>query len=274
MKVNFKESFSFVILVLIVFISQACQKVINVDLNDAEPRIVIEGLITDKPGPYKVLVSKSASYFNDTILPPVSGASVVITDDAGITDTLFEVTPGVYLTSLTRGFPGRTYTLTVVSEGREYSGSSKMSNHVRIDSLMVMRAQSDAHFYADDSEDNLEIHCFFKDPKEKNYYRIKIFENDSTDAKRYRLFDDQYTNGEETELRIAYASAGNTYRVQLLSIDKQTYDYYNMLGDLLYMNPLFGSTPANPDNNLSNGALGYFGTCAISTKILVIPPGI
>jgi hypothetical protein len=274
MKMKFRERIPIVIFLITLLVSQGCQKVINVDLNDAEPKIVIEGLVTDKPGPYTVKISKSGSYFSDSILPVVSGASVVIADDAGIIDTLTEVTPGVYLTSLTRGFPGRTYTLTVISEGQEYTGSSEMSSHVRIDSLMLMRAQSETHYLTGDAEDNLEIHCFFKDPDEKNYYRIKIFENDSIDPQSYKLYDDQYTNGEETELRIEYASEGNTYRVQLLSIDKPTYDYYNALGDLLYINPLFGSTPANPDNNLSNGALGYFGTCAISTKIIVIPPGI
>jgi hypothetical protein len=84
------------------------------------------------------------------------------------------------------------------------------------------------------------------------------------------LYDDQYTNGEETELRVSNAQPGNTYRVELLSLDQQTYGYYRTLEDLLHTNPIFGSTPANPNNNLSNGALGYFGACAVSSKTMVV----
>ena len=55
-----------------------------------------------------------------------------------------------------------------------------------------------------------------------------------------------------------------------MSIDKSTYDYYRTLADLLYTNPFFGSTPANPNTNLSNGALGYFGSYSSSFKTLVV----
>jgi hypothetical protein len=116
----------------------------------------------------------------------------------------------------------------------------------------------------------VEIHCFFKDPLEKNFYRIKVFKNDSINTENYRLFDDQYTNGEHTEIRVAFASEPANYRVELISLDKSTYGYYRTLEDLLNTNPFFGSTPANPDTNLSNGALGYFGACAISTKTIVV----
>jgi hypothetical protein len=58
--------------------------------------------------------------------------------------------------------------------------------------------------------------------------------------------------------------------VELLSLDQKTYGYYRTLEDLLFTNPLFGSTPANPNTNLSNGALGYFGACAVSSKTIVI----
>jgi hypothetical protein len=117
---------------------------------------------------------------------------------------------------------------------------------------------------------HVEIHCFFKDPVEKNFYRLKVFKNDSINTQNYRLYDDQYTNGEESELRVAYATVGDTFRVELLSLDQSTYEYYRTLSDLLFTNPIFGSTPANPNSNLSNGALGFFGACAVSTRTIII----
>jgi hypothetical protein len=273
MEKKLKDTFHLGLLLMSVLISPGCQKVINVDLNDASPRIVIEGLITDRRGPYTVSISKSGSYFNEPVLPPVSGATVVITDDIGTIDTLTEFSAGRYLTSGLRGFPGRTYTLKVISEDQEYVGSSTMQGHVNIDSLMLLEAQTQYFIFNGNTHTNLEIHCFFKDPKEKNYYRIKVIENDSVNTTNYELYDDQYTNGQETELRIAYATKGKDYRVELWSLDSQTYEYYRNLEDLLYINPFFGSTPANPKNNLSNGALGYFGACAVSVKTMMIPGG-
>ena len=275
MKENIKTVFgslSVIILTLMPFaVFSGCQKVINVDLNVAAPRIVIEGVVNDKRGPYTVTISRSGSYFNQPVLQTVSGATVIISDNAGTTDSLNETEPGIYLTSLLRGFPGRTYTLTVLSDNQVYSGSSTILSHVDIDSLKLVKSLSDRFdFGGGNKETNADIHCFFKDPREKNFYRIKVYKNDSINTESYRLYDDQYTNGEETELRVANAEAGATYRIELMSIDKPTYGYYRTLEELLFTNPFFGSTPANPNTNLSNGALGYFGAYATSSRMIVI----
>ena len=271
-RIQLKDSLQFVLSILSVIVFSGCQKVINVDLNEAAPRIVIEGVINDRRGPYTVMISKSGSYFNQPVLPPVSGAVVTITDNSGIIDTLKEVNPGGYLTSKTRGIPGRTYTLKVISESQEYSGISTMFSHVNIDSLNLVKAESQQFIFGGNNQNDthLEVHCFFRDPDEKNYYRMRVFRNDSINTENYRLFDDQYTNGEEIELRAARATLGDRFRIELLSLDKQTYEYYRTLEDLLFSNPVFGSTPANPENNLSNGALGYFGAYAVSSRTLII----
>jgi len=271
-RIQLKESLQIVLSILSVIVFSGCQKVINVDLNEAAPRIVIEGVINDRRGPYTVTISKSGSFFNQPLLPPVSGALTIITDSSGTIDTLKEVNPGVYLTSKTRGIPGRTYTLKVISERQEYSGTSTMFSHVNIDSLNLVKEESQHFIFGGNNQNDthLEIHCFFRDPDEKNFYRMRVFRNDSINTENYRLFDDQYTNGEEIELRAARATLGDRFRIELLSLDKQTYEYYRTLEDLLFSNPVFGSTPANPENNLSNGALGYFGAYAVSSRTLII----
>jgi hypothetical protein len=249
-----------------------CQKVINVDLNEAAPHIVIECLITNNRGPFKVIISKSGSYFNQPFLPPVSDARVIISDNFGTVDTLKESIPGIYLTTKTQGVPGRTYTMKVMSEDKIYTASSKMNSLVRIDSLNLTKNQSRPFGFADDNrnEVHVELNCYFRDPFEKNFYRLKVFRNDTARTENYRLFDDQYSNGQEVWLRAAHATAGNTFRIELHSLDKQTYAYYRTLEELLYSNPVFGSTPANPDSNFSNGALGYFGASAVSSMSIVI----
>jgi hypothetical protein len=270
--ITVKESLLIVLSLISIFQFPGCQKVIDIDLNEAAPRIVIEGLINDRRGPYAVSISKSGSYFNEPVLPTVSGARVIISDNTGAVDTLRETAPGIYLTSRTRGIPGRTYKLRVISENQEYAGTSTMYSHVNIDSLSLVRSEIQHFDFGNNNENelNMEIHCHFKDPPEKNYYRVRVFKNDSINTQNYRLFDDQYTNGSQTELRVARAEKGADYRVELMSIDKPTYNFYRTLEDLLYTNPFFGSTPANPNSNLSNGALGYFGAYAVSVKTIKI----
>jgi Domain of unknown function (DUF4249) len=271
-KIRLKNILSAVLAFSGLLLLPACQKVINVDLNVAAPHIVIEGLVSDSRGPFTVTISKSGSYFNQPVLETVSGAQVIISDDSGVTDTLIEMASGVYVTSKTRGIPGRTYTLKVISEDQEYEGSSTMYSHVNIDSLVLEKNQSQRIDLGGNNKNltHVDIHCFFKDPIEKNFYRVKVLKNDSINTENYRLYDDQYTNGQEVEMRVANATPGDTFRIELLSLDQKTYGYYRTLEDLLFTNPLFGSTPANPNTNLSNGALGYFGACAISFKTIVI----
>jgi hypothetical protein len=271
-RIKYIDSLSKVLLILVASVFSGCQKVINIDLNEASPHIVIEGLITNTGGPFTVKISKSGSYFDQPTLPAVSGAEVVITDDSGTIDTLKEIKPGIYLTSRTRGVPGRTYTLKVLSENLQYNGSSTMQSHVIIDSLRLVKTQSQHFGFGNDDKNDthIDIHCYFSDPKEKNFYRIRVITNDTVRAGDYRLYDDQYTNGQLTDLRVAHAESGDTTRVELFSLDRGTYEYYRTLGDLLDSNPIFGSTPANPNTNLTNGALGYFGACAVSTKTIII----
>ena len=268
----FHGAIPFVLALLSAIFWTSCQKVINVNLVESAPQLVIEGVVTDIPGSYIVKISKSGSYFNQPVLPPVSKAVVVITDNVGTIDTLREVASGVYLTSKIKGVPGRSYFLTVLSENIRYTASSTMYSHVEIDSLKLMKGQSQGIGLGGhgQNEERIEVHCFFRDPLEKNFYRIKGYLNDSIGAANYRLYDDQYTNGSETDLQVRRAVLNDTILVELISLDKSTYEYYRTLSDLLHTNPIFGSTPANPTSNLSNGALGYFGACATSSKMIIV----
>ncbi len=65
-------------------------------------------------------------------------------------------------------------------------------------------------------------------------------------------------------------SLDDIVHVELHSISKETYDYYNTLSDIIGGNMEGSSAPANPTTNLNNGALGYFGAFAISSRTIVI----
>jgi hypothetical protein len=260
-----------VLLVVAIFVFGGCQKVIDIDLADSSPRLVVDGLVSDSLGPYRIRLSLSGCYFDQPALLPVSGAVVIISDNAGMTDSLKELSSGIYQTSKIRGIPGKTYRLKVLSDHKQYEGSSTMRSHVKIDSLTIEKGKSvEIEFDGMRVDNRAEIHCYFKDPGEKNYYRIRVCRNNTVNPKRYILYDDQYTNGEVIKLQVSRVRVGDVVRVDLISLDKPTYEYYRALRDILHSNPIFGSTPANPNTNLTNGAMGYFGACAISSKTIEI----
>ena len=264
-------------LLLLAFASFNCQKVVVIDLNQASPKLVIDANITDEPGPYNIILSKSGNYFEPTLtFPPVSNALVIVSDDLGNIDTLKESSiAGIYKSSSLVGQSGRTYMLNVTSDGNKYAAVSSMPQKVYIDSLYYLKRQPSRS-----GDSGYDIYITFKDPPEPgNYYRLNVhagyfIPSDSIDGRRYRLYSDKLTNGSEMSERVRAGrliTTGDTISVDLLSIDKSTYDYFNTLRDILSSDGAATSlAPANPNTNLSSGALGYFAAYTIDRKTIIL----
>lgn len=253
----------------------SCQRVISVDLNNANPQMVTEAIVTDQPGPYTVSLSTSGDYFTPSLyFPPVTHAFVTIADNLGVTDTLKEILPGTYHTSVLHGGAGRTYNLRVVAGGKEYDAISTMPPRVPIDTLVAL------HSRESDGDQVYNLYVIFKDPPEPgNYYRMNLrvsvpISPDSIDGRRYHLYNDKLTNGNEAAVRIRmrnYFQPGDTVWVDLLSIDKASYDYFNTLNNVLTSDRSPTSlAPANPNTNLTNGALGYFAAFSVDSKMIIL----
>src|SRR5579859_6804591 len=97
----------------IILVLFSCKKVVTLKLNNAPPQLVIEGNVTDGPDADTVKIIRSVNFYADNTFPTVSGASVTISDNTGVTDKLTEITPGVYITHTLQGKPGNTYNLSV-----------------------------------------------------------------------------------------------------------------------------------------------------------------
>lgn len=253
----------------------SCEKIVSIDLNKTNPHMVIEGIVTDQSIPDSVTLSMSGNYFEPSLsFPPVPNALVTIADNLGTIDTLKEDTPGTYRSSSVRGMPGKMYTLTVVADGNVYHAVSSMPEKVVIDSLYV------TPFRAFDGDVGYYLYLMFKDPPTSgNYYRVNLgisrtISPDSITGQRYHLFSDKLTNGNEITLRMRTGRSvvtGDTLTVELLSIDRASYDYFNTLNDILTSDRAPTSlAPTNPNTNLSDGALGYFSAFTIDKRTIVL----
>ena len=260
-----------VLVMLLLLIS--CQKEVDIDLNSTAPGIVIEGQITDQPGPYTVKISRTVNFNEPNTFPAVQGATVIINDSEGNAETLTETSPGVYTGNTLQGFPGRSYVLTVTAGGQNYSAVSVMPAPVAIDTITFKKRP----FGSSDDEKLTEVE--FADPAGiENYYRLIMFRNNIRQRDIY-ITSDRIVDGEIITATLfrddddgyddVALTSGDLVRVQLLSIDKLTYEFLRT-----YDTPGGGdgsASPANPINNLSNGALGYFSAASVTEKTVVYP---
>src|SRR5687767_11609180 len=107
-------------LLTIVFFS-SCQKVIDVDIKNAEKKYVVEAIVTEEQGASKVLLSTTKNVSEDNSFPGVSGAVVTITDNAGNSTVFTETIPGVYTAPAFTGSVGKTYSLQVDVSGETFT---------------------------------------------------------------------------------------------------------------------------------------------------------
>ena len=106
------------------FIVAACVDPLTItDASDSKRVLVVDGLMTDKPGPYEVRLYYSHRLGTSklTAFEPVQGASVSIIDDEGASYALTEFASGRYRSGpeLT-GEIGKAYKLHIMSADREY----------------------------------------------------------------------------------------------------------------------------------------------------------
>ena len=117
---------------VLMIISDGCVEKLEVPVTGSIARLVVDGFITDDPGPYRVRLFLSAPMTSDVDRPVyVSGAVVTIRDDQGNEEQLTEIRQGVYETHPAgiRGVVGRSYQLAITTaEEKQYSsGWEKMT---------------------------------------------------------------------------------------------------------------------------------------------------
>lgn len=115
--------YKILVIIIICKVVISCQEIYTPDdLDDDKNILVIEGGITNRPGPYGVKLKWAAPY-NSTYEIPIRKAIVRISDDKGNEEILSETEPGKYTTMSggITGTVGNTYTLTVdLPDGSQY----------------------------------------------------------------------------------------------------------------------------------------------------------
>lgn len=258
------KAVNYFLLIQFVFALIACEKVIQPDLKNFEPQLVIEGVITNQGVPCEVKISESISFAEGSSFKGVENALVFITDDIGNSETLAEASPGVYKSSAISGVPGRTYHLKVITAGKEYHASCKMPFQISLDTLL-QNSQT-----ANDNTRRFIIPHYTDPSSYQNYYRFKVYDNRMPLSKIF-IRNDKLNNGLKVKEPLGPFFVdlvpGDSAEVSMMCIEKSVYDYFFSLEQTLSGN---SAAPSNPVSNISGGCLGYFSAHTVSRKTIVI----
>ncbi|WP_298536847.1 DUF4249 domain-containing protein [uncultured Algibacter sp.] len=243
----------------------SCEDVIDVNLSNAEPKLVIDASLRWAKGTdgksQQIKLTLSAPYFNDGV-PPATGAQVTVTDANNFVYSFIEDgNTGIYNNSNFIPKIGDEYNLTIIYENETYVGTETMKSVVPINRI---EQKNDGGFTGDE----IEIKVFYTDPAGiENFYLFEFFIVNKS-ILSLEVYDDEFTDGNEifafyTEEDI---KAGDELHITNSGISQRSYDFLNILlqqtdengGDPFETQPATVRGNCINQTNPDNFPLGYF----------------
>lgn len=248
-------------LLLLVVICFSCEEVVDVELEETEPRLVIEASIiwfkgTD--GSDQVIKISTTSPFYQEEIIPVENAQVKIISETGEEFNFVHSENGIYVNEDFKPQLKTRYFLEVIYENEVYTASEIFIPVTNIDYV----EQDEAGGF---SGEDLEIKAYYTDPAdEENYYLFKFYDENAS----LEFYEDEFTNGNQI---FGYYStedieSGDLIRIEMEGISKSYYEFLFLLRSQIGTNEggPFETMPATVKGNIINNtnpgnyAFGYF----------------
>ncbi|MCD4834790.1 MAG: DUF4249 domain-containing protein [Bacteroidales bacterium] len=266
----------YIAIALIIF-TTACTESYDVELDSSYIRLVVQGSISNELKAHQVSLTKSADYFSNRLANRVTGATVTISDGEN-TFNLTEISDGLYETDTIIGEIGKTYTLTIDSEGKTYTSSCYLNYCAPIDSINF--GYYDWSEYYETNDTMLYILLNALEPETPgDFYLWNVYKNgvlESDTLHEVYFSDDIFVNGnymyDVMVQLVEDVSIGDTITLEMQAITEEYYNYITqiMTETIWNMGPLDGP-PANPTGNISNGAMGFFLAYSVENITSIVP---
>ncbi len=255
-----KKYIQYIPVFLLLFFA-SCEEVVEVDLEESEPRLVIEASIVwykGTSGNQQSIELSETSPFYEEELTPVENASVFIISENGDEFEFTNEGEGYYVNTEFQPELNQSYELEINYEGQLYRASETLIPVSPID--YVEQTESGGF-----SGEDIEIKAYYTDPvEEENYYLFK-FRNDGVNLEFY---EDEFTNGNQI---FGYFSnedieTNDVIGIEIQGISKRYYEY------LFILRSQVGSSDGGPfetmpatvkgniinETNQENYPFGYF----------------
>ena len=267
------KTYNKIVLILIGFLIISCEDVIDVDLDTATPRLVIDASIDWVKGTsgneQKIVLSTSTGYYSPTF-PTVSGADITVTNTAGTIFTFIESgNTGEYICTDFQPVIGETYQMTLLLNGETYSATETLTSAPDI--METIEQDNEGGMGGDE----IEITFYYQDdPLATNFYLFGI-RSPRVAFPQYEIEDDEDSQGNIVPEYYSHEDLkpGDVVNIRLYGISEQYYNYMNKL--IIASGADTGPWPATPSAvrgnvvNQSNGqnfAFGYFRLAEVAIR--------
>ncbi|MBY0244714.1 MAG: DUF4249 domain-containing protein [Sphingobacteriaceae bacterium] len=248
----------------------ACERVIDIKLNDVNKKFVVEGFLSTEANSCNIKISKTVNFSDPNVFPAIENATVTIQENDNTPVLLnFNKENGSYQNPVIMGTVGHTYTLKVIVDGETFTAISKIPVKVELDSIYIKNVTV---FGVNEKY----VHLAYTDPKGRgNSYRYIQTINGKVSKQNYSS-NDEYTDGRpirdflrsrddnEDETIKEKLKPGDIVKVELQCIDENIYKYW----DSIESNQ--NTAPSNPVSNIKGGALGYFSAHTSQIKTITV----
>jgi hypothetical protein len=263
-----------ILMVILTTISSSCEEVVEVDLNEIDPRLVIDASIIkdieNGNSTAVVKLSTTTPFFNSGI-DYVNNATVTVTNSDGEVFTFEEISDGIFEFNNFDPQSDVAYTLEVVYEGDTYSATETLQTVVPLE---YVEQRNDGGFSGED----IELKAFFTDPiGVENYY---FFEGLSARGDVYDTFYDEFFDGNPIFgfYLVEDLQQGDEVTFYLHGVNEQ---FYNFMFVLLQQSTdqsdgPFETQPATVRGNIINESnsenfpLGYFRVSEVSVLSYIV----
>lgn len=262
-----------ILLMIIGFSIISCEDVINVDLDTAAPRLVIDASIDWVKGTsgneQKIVLSTTTGYYSPAF-PTVSGANITVTNTAG---TVFIFTEsgnaGEYICTNFEPVIGETYQMAILINGETYTASETLTAAPNI--METIDQDNEGGMGGDE----IEITFYYQDdPAATNYYLFGI-RSPRVVFPQYEIEDDENIQGNVVPEYYSHEDLkpGDVVNIRLYGISALYHDYMNKL--IIASGADSGPWPATPSavrgnivnqSDSQNFAFGYFRLAEVDTR--------
>lgn len=212
------------VLPAILMILVSCEDVIEPDLEESAPRLVVEAsLIWDADrteNPQYITLTTTTSYFSDEV-PPAEGAEVFLYGPNGEIHSFEEIESGVFRNDGFTPESDAEYELQIFYNGEEYRATERLVPTVE---LQYVEQINNGGFIGDE----IELRAFYTDPAGiENYYLFQFYH----DGLSLQLASDDFTDGNQTFARYSDEDleSGDIVSIYVQGLSERFYQYMNLL---------------------------------------------
>lgn len=273
-------------LIFAVLLSWSCAEIIDMDLPQSDPKLVIEGKLLDEHSLQTIKISESLNYHNSTALTPYEDAEINLLDPQynvlqsfiySPEDSLYRSSDSIQL------IIGEEYVLQIEAKGEILEAKGKILKNATLDSLFYLSAAElqsigmqgfgDGYFmFVNGNLNNEGIEYFKLDITVDGYFRNG--RNDFTNS----ILTSEFFGQEFQALPIpgTFEEEDNVV-LEFYSINEEMYQYFDEFR-ILFANDggVFSPPPVNPKTNIKNLSnpdnkpLGYIQFSSVQRRNIII----